>query len=330
MSMKRLFDLAKLLVSVALLAFVLSRLDRDEMFTRFRSADFRLLLLAQALFVLGVPLRAYRWRALLADRRLFVPIGVLTQLYFIGQFFNTFLPSGFGGDVVRVFELARYGVSKAESLSTVFLDRMSGLMAFFLMTLVALPFALALIPPGVVLILVALGAAGIVGTWLMFERRFTTPLVQALFVRTSFPFKAKVVRLYESMRANSPRATGEAMLIGFLFNLLLIAVNFLVARAFGQDIPLGYFLLFVPIISTLLLLPISLNGLGVREGAYVLLFASAGVSSAAAASISLAFWAITVGAGLIGGALYALQGARGALTGLNDERQAPSGVSNKG
>src|SRR5919199_5891892 len=121
------------------------------------------------------------------------------------------------------------------------------------------------------------------------------------------------------MRANPPRATAEAMAIGFLFNLLLIAINYLVARALGQNLALGYFFLFVPIISTLLLLPISLNGLGVREGAYVLLFASAGVSSATAASMSLAFWAITVSAGLIGGVLYAAQGARGVLL-LKDER----------
>src|SRR5437763_14136152 len=128
-------------MSLALLGFVLSRLDRDELLNRFHSADFGLLLLGLLLFVLGVPLRAFRWRALLADRGLHVPIVKLTQLYFIGQFFNTFLPTGFGGDVVRVVELARYGVSKAESVSTVFLDRMSGLIMFFLMMLVALHFA---------------------------------------------------------------------------------------------------------------------------------------------------------------------------------------------
>ncbi|MCA1553632.1 MAG: flippase-like domain-containing protein, partial [Chloroflexi bacterium] len=180
---RRLFDLAKLLISIALLVFVLSRVGLQETLDKLRNADFGLLLLALALFVLGVPLRAFRWRALLADRQLPVPVGVLTQLYFIGQFFNTFLPSGFGGDVVRVVELARYGVSKAESVSTVFLDRLSGLVAFFLMTLVVLPFALNLIPQGLLLILIALGAAGVAGAWFMFERRFTTPLVDALLAR---------------------------------------------------------------------------------------------------------------------------------------------------
>jgi len=309
---KRLFDLAKLVISAALLYLVLSRVGLQETFDKLRSADAALLLLALGLFIFGVFLRAFRWRALLSDRGLHVPIITLTQLYFIGQFFNTFLPTGFGGDVVRVVELARYGISKSESLSTVFLDRLSGLLAFFLMTLAALPFAGQLIPPEVFGILVVLGVAGVAGTWLMFERRFTTPLMNSFFTRASFPFQSKIERLYASMRANTARATAEAMAIGFLFNLLLIAMNYLVAAALGQHIALGYFFLFIPIISSLLLLP-SLNGLGVREGAFVLLFASAGVGSVAAVSMSLAFWAITLLTGLIGGVLYAMQGAHGAF-----------------
>jgi len=309
----RLFDLAKFLVSVVLLGLVLARVDRDDLLRQLRSANVSLLALALTLFILGVPLRAFRWRALLSDRGLNVPVGVLTRLYFVGQFFNTFLPTGFGGDVMRAVELARYGVSKAESVSTVFLDRMSGLMAFFLMTLVALPFAGGMIPQSIRLLLMVFGAGGVVGTWLMFERRWTTPLIDGLFARVNFPFKAKVVRLYESMRANSPRATLEAMLIGFTFNLLLVGINYTISRAFGLDLSIGYFFLFVPIISTLLLLPVGVNGLGVREWSYVALFVPVNVSGETATAMSLSFWAITVATGLIGGVLSAMQGARGAI-----------------
>ena len=301
------------MISVGSLAIVLSQVGLQETYDKLHSANAALLLLALGLFVFGVFLRAFRWRALLSDRGLNVPVIVLTQLYFIGQFFNTFLLSGFGGDVVRVVELARYGVSKSDSLSTVFLDRLSGLMAFFLMTLAVIPFAGQLMPPGIFSILVLMSIASVVVTWLMFERRFTTRLMNGLFARVHFPFQARIERLYESMRANSTRATAKAMGIGFLFNLLLITVNYLVASALGQHIDIGYFFLFIPMISTLLLLPISLNGLGVREGAYVLLFASAGVGSVTAVSMSLAFWAITVLTGLIGGVLYTLQGAHGAF-----------------
>ena len=324
--MKRIFDLAKFVVSIALLVLVLSRVDRQDLFNQMRAANLGWLALAQALFVLGVCLRVFRWRALLVDRGLRVPVGVLTRLYFVGQFFNTFLPTGFGGDVVRAVELAQFGVSKAESVSTVFLDRMSGLMAFFLMTLALLPFSGGLIPPQVTLVLIGFGAAGVIGTWLMFERRFTSPLMDRVFARAQFPFKPKVLRLYESIRANSPRATAQAMLIGFLFNLLLVAATFVVSRALGQEIALGYFFLFVPIISTLLLLPIGVNGLGVREWSYVVLFGGVGVSAESATAMSLAFWGITVVAGLIGGVLYAMQGAHGAL---RVEREA-RGVERRG
>lgn len=314
----RLFDLAKFLVSIILLILVLSRLDRDELLLRLRAADFGLLASALLLFIGGVFLRAFRWRALLADRALSVPVGVLARLYFVGQFFNTFLPTGFGGDVVRAVELARYGVGTAEAVSTVFLDRLSGLMAFFLMTLVALPFAGNLIPSQIRWVLVAFGAAGIAGTWLMFERRYTTPLIDGMFARINFPYKPRVVRLYESLRANSPHATLQAMGIGLLFNLLLIAINLIVSRAFHLDLSPAYFFLFVPIISTLLLLPVGVNGLGVREWSYVVLFGSAGVDPEVATAMSLAFWAITVATGLIGGALSAVQGARGVLRAPTD------------
>jgi hypothetical protein len=313
---QRLFDLAKLLASLLLLAYVLSKVDLQKMLAQLRAADLSWFVLGLLLFLFGVYLRAFRWRALLVDRLLPVPISKLTQLYFIGQFFNTFLPTGFGGDVIRMVELARYGVSKAEAVSTVFLDRFSGLMAFFVMTLIALPFASVIssvvIPTSVMTILLAFGLAGIVGTCLMFERRWTTPLLNNLFARFQFPFKVKVVRLYETLRANSPRATAEAMLIGFAFNLLLIAINYLVSRALNQTIDIGYFFLFVPIISTALLLPLP-NGLGVRENVYVLLFGSIGVSHESAVLMSLLFWTITMLTGLVGGVLYAAQGARGAL-----------------
>ena len=70
-------------------------------------------------------------------------------------------------------------------------------------------------------------------------------------------------------------------------------------------------MLFIPLISFLLVLPISLSGLGVREGGYVYLFAQAGVSAPLALAMSLLFYALNVASGLIGGVLYAFEGVRG-------------------
>ena len=87
-------------------------------------------------------------------------------------------------------------------------------------------------------------------------------------------------------------------------------MNYLVARAIGVTISVWYFVLFVPIVSVVLMLPVSMSGLGVREGAYVYLFGQAGVSTAQALTMSLLIYALRVVAGLVGGLLYALQGLR--------------------
>jgi uncharacterized membrane protein YbhN (UPF0104 family) len=87
--------------------------------------------------------------------------------------------------------------------------------------------------------------------------------------------------------------------------LSLIIVQFFIARALSVDLPLAVFGLFVPIIAILNLLPLSFNGLGVREGVYQFLFVPIGVSTAIAIAMSLAFYFLRFGAGIVGGLFYA-------------------------
>ena len=102
----------------------------------------------------------------------------------------------------------------------------------------------------------------------------------------------------------------RSVLASLVFNGLLILTNMVIADALTVDVDTGYFVLFVPLISFLLALPISLSGLGVREGGYVYLFGRAGVPPHAALSLSLSFYAVSVGTGLIGGIIYAVQSLR--------------------
>jgi uncharacterized membrane protein YbhN (UPF0104 family) len=88
-------------------------------------------------------------------------------------------------------------------------------------------------------------------------------------------------------------------------------MNYVIAVALGIHISPWYFLIFIPIISFLLTLPVSFSGLGVREGGYILLFGQAGVPSSLAFAMSLCVYAVAVATGLIGGLLYASQGYRG-------------------
>jgi hypothetical protein len=89
--------------------------------------------------VVGLVVRTFRWRALLVGLGLAPSFGRLLKLYFVGAFFNTFLLSGFGGDVVRVIELAQ-DERRSAAFGTVLVDRMTGILSLFLMGLIVLPF----------------------------------------------------------------------------------------------------------------------------------------------------------------------------------------------
>jgi uncharacterized membrane protein YbhN (UPF0104 family) len=112
---------------------------------------------------------------------------------------------------------------------------------------------------------------------------------------------------YQSFARYSAIPIIQAVLISSLFNILLIASNFLLAKALFIEVSIWYFLLFIPIISATLIIPTSVNGLGPREWAYVVLFAQAGVPEASALALSLGFYALNLALALIGGILLIIQ-----------------------
>ncbi len=307
MKKDRLLNLLKVCFSLTLLAILLKQVGWQQTLETLRKARFSYFAAAFVLYLAGIVVRAYRWRILLNALKMDLPLSKLTALYFIGTFFNNILPTGIGGDVVRVYELSKQSGRPIDSVGTVLLDRGTGLLVLFLIALLALPFSYDLIAPNVAAVIVLLSLGSWAGLGLVLRRDW---LKRWGLLRIMAKVK-RLRELYESVYACGPRAIGGALAVSLVFNVLLIAVNYLIALSLGLEISLSYFLLFIPLISFLLVLPISLSGLGVREGGYVYLFAQAGVSAPLALAMSLLFYALNVATGLIGGALYVFEGARG-------------------
>ncbi len=295
-------------LSLALLAFLLTRVDLRVTVDAFREAEVRYLLAALVLYLAGVPLRAYRWQGLLSALRVTVPLRRLTSLYFVGTFFNNLLPTGIGGDVVRAYELSKDGAGAAVAASTVLADRATGLLVLLAVALASTVFGYRLVSRNLVLVIavVCLGSfAGVAvllwdDLWRQVGRRL--PWLRRLLARKG------IADFYRFLQTYRGRPVVRALLVSLVFNVVLIAVNYLIALSMGVKISLWYFLLFVPLISFSLVLPVSVSGLGVREGAYVLLFSQAGVAAPLALAMSLAFYVLNIATGLIGGIIYALQG----------------------
>lgn len=303
---KQLFNVLKIVVSAGLMTYLLVfQVNLEQLWQVVRQARWVYLLAAMVLMIAGTALRAVRWQVLLQALDIEVPLRRLVHLYFVGTFFNIFLPTGLGGDAVKMAELARSTGRAPEAIGTTLVDRATGLWVLFVLALLALPFSHTLLPDGW-LPMIALGTVGgVLGGWVVMG----TPLIPWLGGKVRLPGQEKLERFYRSVSQLGYRALGKACLVSLIFDLLLIVFNVLIAHGIGVDQPAGIFLLFTPLISFSLALPISVGGLGVREQTYVLLFGSLGVSDAAATAMSLANYALTsLAVGLIGGALYALEG----------------------
>ncbi|MGC9334690.1 MAG: lysylphosphatidylglycerol synthase domain-containing protein [Anaerolineae bacterium] len=165
--------------------------------------------------------------------------------------------------------------------------------------------------PPFLLLITALVSVGIPAGFLLI--RWVDPLEllsnHLPFARriTSNPGLRKFVR---TIRFYPPRALLGALSVSLPFTVALVAIQYAIARALTVDVPFYLFFLFVPLIAIINTLPISFNGLGMREGVYQFLFVPAGVSSAGAIAMSLAFYFLRVAAGLIGGLLYAVKSVR--------------------
>lgn len=303
----RLFSLIKLVVSAGLLALLFNLFDFSESWAALRRMHLGYLAAAWVLFQFTLLLRSVRWRLLLNALHIGVPLGRLIYLYYVGIFFNTFLPSGFGGDAVKMVELARYSRQSSAAVGTVLVDRLTGIIVLFVMGLLAWPFAYSALPQREAMFLLVASAGGLLASWLLFQRRLVAPVLHRLPRKVA----AKMETLYDAVHTCGTGALWQAIGVSVVFNLVLFAISALIALALDVQVPFLYFVVFMPLLSLSMLLP-SVGALGTREGAYVLLFGIAGVAEPSAIAMSLSFYLLNVLTGLVGIVLYAFE----ALVGL--------------
>ena len=303
-------NLIRIGISAALLGWIVARAGLHHLLKTMRHADVRPYLLALLITVLGLVLRAYRWQILLNAVGARVPFRRSVYLYFVGAFFNAFLPTGFGGDVVRVLEIGE-GATSQQAAGTVLVDRLTGFVVLFLLALCALPFSAGLLPPALAWLIAILAGAIVVGSVLLFEGRLLRRVTAHFPCALSLAGDAWIGRTYDVITACGNRALLGALGVSVLYNLSMIWSNVLIAQALRLNISPWIFFLFTPIAAATLLVPISISGLGVREGIYVTLFGQLGLTAAQSLSLSLATYSLDLVSGLVGGLVYLAAGLVG-------------------
>ena len=292
----------KIAVTAAGLYLVLSGLDFRALLAAFRAVNPWWMAIGAALIALSLVVRAYRWHIVLQGVGSHIRFGRLVELYLVGSFCNASLPAGLGGDAVRAAEAAQ-DVDPSVAVSTVLIDRLTGLLALFAMALAALPFRPANFPPELAWVIGGICAAGLVGGLVLLEGRLLMALVAHLPGRLRSLGSGFLDRLALAIQSCGRRAIALALLISVGFNLMQVGWWATTGKALGLAVPFEYYLLVVPIMSLALLVP-SIGGLGVRENLAPLLFAGAGLAAFQAVAMTLLVFGLERVASLLGAPVY--------------------------
>ena len=300
----------KVAFSVGLIAILLWRIPLERVAQSLAQANPRWLMAAAAVMLMSNLLGSYQWWRLLRVADIHIPLWKACAYYHIGLFFNNFLPANIGGDIARVADSSRHGGSTGAAVSAVMMDRLIGTVALaglaLLTTLPAVDHFHLLVA---YLSLVGFFLLSVLLLWGLFHPRLLPAIERALskvgLGRLGPHLEELALRLeaYRGARALLARM----LLLAAITQLMRIGVHALVSRALGLQVPLQYFLLFVPLLAVIVSLPISLNGLGLREGAGVLLFGLIGVDRPRAFSLQFLTYLVAVAVSLLGGLAYLIR-----------------------
>lgn len=327
---KRFWNYASLLLAVAVIAIILRSISLAELGDALHMMNIGYLLLAYGLNVIMVTLLAFRWWILYGIDAERPAYRYLLKVSFVGVFFNNLLPGSFGGDIYRTLHMSQRGEGKiglSHSLAVILFDRLTGLFGMVLIGATAVLLNNMVDLPGHVGLWMFVFLAGFGLVLYLSVNRRVYDLVIRLFgwlpERYLRFIETRVNHLYERVAvfAHRRELVFFALVVSIIQRIVWFTGCYLVSQALHLDISLLLILIVLPIIEVIRTLPLTMQGIGIREGLYVLFFGSASVTNAEATLLSVLIYALLSLNGLIGGAIY-LWDQRRALTVLPGRKSA--------
>ncbi|MGE5309403.1 MAG: lysylphosphatidylglycerol synthase transmembrane domain-containing protein, partial [Deltaproteobacteria bacterium] len=300
-------------VSIALLAFLFTRIDAVHVLQTIRQVDKFYLFLALAVNLLIYVACYYRWKMLLNGVGVFPSHRKLISSFSGGIFFNTFLPSTVGGDFVRTFDLAQRTQKGHEVAATVIMDRLSGYAGMMVVTLFGVFAGAQLIGGDRLVVLSVAGltlALALIVVVLFNDAIFNK--VNAMLGTSDTGRLGRVRRAIQRVHEevyffrSQKRLVINTLALSIVVQIVGPVAAYLTSLALGLKINILCFLVFLPIISAITLLPISTGGLGLRDVMTVFFFAKVGVARNAAFALSLIGFAYLLVYAMVGGMIYVL------------------------
>jgi uncharacterized protein (TIRG00374 family) len=284
----------RLLVSGTLLAWLAWRTDWAQFAGAFGQLRVGLWLAALGVYLAAQAASSLRWQLLARPLGFEQPLWRYAAFYFIGMYFNLFLPTSVGGDVVRAWYLDGGSGRRLHAFLSVLVDRLTGLLMLLALAFVGVLVSPVKLQDWVVNAVLLTVACAVLGLWALPRLRRWTDRVDRL------RRLAEGVQLCFARPRLLITTTGLALVVQAA-NVLLV---WLVGLAVAAPVPAAYYWVMVPMVSLLTVLPISLNGIGVREGGVILFLAPLGVTEGTALTLSFLWFSVFTAASLLGGFVY--------------------------
>jgi glycosyltransferase 2 family protein len=323
----------QLAVSGGLLAYLFWKIDLGETLSYIRSSNPAYLVAAIAIFIATFWPMAWRWQLLLASKGIHEPLGWLGKLYLIGYSASQVLPTGIGGDAVRILEHARRRPrKKGEAAGAVIMERVVGAAGLLLLASVGL--ALAVGRYDNIELLIELEAACVavlvVIAVVVFSSRANAVLHTHVFPRTrAVRLDRALSSVWTALHGYRSQKRTLAMTVALTVGVQFVRTItiWLCGEAVGIDVSLLVYVILGPLLFLVTMVPITINGLGVRESFFVFFLGRFGVGADEAFAAGFLFFTVTIAAAIPGALILAWRSIRGGLLAPGRRERAPAETS---
>ena len=306
---KHLGTCVRLIVSVGILFLIIKNIDLVGFSSIVKNAKLSWILGTWVLLGLFmIPLSVVRLQLFLVSHNIRLPFSRVLVYQMVGYFYNTFLPGGVGGDIIKAYYIAQETHKKHEAVAAVIADRIVGLISLFSLAVIALFLKWnepAFHIPRVIIACACILAGICLAIFFNKKLMRRIPFGKTLFEKV--PFHSAISRAYDALHyyKNQKTFLVKAFAYSLVMQLIFILAHVPMAFALGMDVlnPLVYITL-VPIAVTIAAIPISIQGWGIGEAVYIKLFGLVGIASAHSLALSVIMRLMMVLIGIVGAGVY--------------------------
>ena len=281
----------KIAVSVGLLAYIISKIDKQELVQHIKLLDYKFIPLIVVFIILNYIVSSIRWKQLLIhERSNEVSVGYLTSLYFIWSFFNNFMPTSIGGDVYKVYKLGKKINDNTFAFTSTFTERFTGVLILALFSV--------------------LSFAGFLKYWIILLLFwFVLSIYLGFVVLQKLSKRIKILgKIYASLMTYKGhyKMMLRVFILAVIVQLMSLLTQYTIFLALGIKIDYFYALFTFPVITLATFFIPSLNGIGVQDALYMSMFELVGVPKELSLAASVLYHLFRLGVSLVGGVLYGL------------------------